>query len=178
LFPFSTMPSSTSLSSSSPTSIISPDQLEDVAYSPVLLPNHGAGTGRGARLELLHASESPASAPVDCNVDRCMPHAVGTRPEDSSSASPGPVGLSPAWSADHGASSPSASPVRSPPLASPARSSPPTSPERSPPPRRPRCPHMDRLCLGRSLALLRHRLPRRYQGARPCTITCLSRRGT
>jgi hypothetical protein len=45
------MPSSTSLSSSSPTSIISPDQLEDVAYSPVLLPNHGAGTGRGARLE-------------------------------------------------------------------------------------------------------------------------------
>jgi histone deacetylase 1/2 len=27
-------------------------QFEDVAYSPVLLPNHGAGVGRGARLEL------------------------------------------------------------------------------------------------------------------------------
>ena len=30
-----------------------PGQFEDVAYSPVLLPNHGAGTGCGACLELL-----------------------------------------------------------------------------------------------------------------------------
>jgi hypothetical protein len=59
LFPFSALPSSTSpsLSSSLPTSL---DQFEDIAHAPVLLPNHGAGIGRGARLEVL--SESPSSS--------------------------------------------------------------------------------------------------------------------
>jgi hypothetical protein len=36
-----------------PTSI---DQFEDVAHAPLLLPNHGAGIGRGAHLELLEDS--------------------------------------------------------------------------------------------------------------------------
>jgi hypothetical protein len=37
------------------------DQFVDAAYTPILLPNHGAGTGRGARLELLdEPSEQPA----------------------------------------------------------------------------------------------------------------------
>jgi hypothetical protein len=60
LFPFSNMP----LSSSAPptnSTPVSPGQFDDAAYSPVLLPNHGAGTGRGARLELLDA---PSAAPA------------------------------------------------------------------------------------------------------------------
>jgi hypothetical protein len=54
LFPFSNMP----LSSSAPptnSTPVSPGKFDDAAYSFVLLPNHGAGTGHGARLELLDA---------------------------------------------------------------------------------------------------------------------------
>jgi hypothetical protein len=46
-------------SSSDPThtyhasSRVSIDWFADIAHSPALLPNHGVGTGRGARLELL-----------------------------------------------------------------------------------------------------------------------------
>jgi histone deacetylase 1/2 len=47
---------------SSPTSI---DQFADIAHAPVLLSNHGAGTGRGARLELLEEPSSPAADHVD-----------------------------------------------------------------------------------------------------------------
>ncbi|KAK1569374.1 hypothetical protein QYE76_008341, partial [Lolium multiflorum] len=123
-------------------------------------------TGRGARLELLHAPVPPASAPADRDdVDRCMPHAAGTRPEGSSSASPGPVGSSPAWPTDPGPSSPSASPERLSPPASPARHSPLASPERSTPSASPRS-SPGSASPGWSLALLRHRLPRRNQGAR------------
>ena len=102
LFPFSNMPSSPTLSSPTNISCISPDQLEDVAYSPVLLPNHGAGTGRGARLELLAEQESPGPASDDCDVDRCMGHAAGARTETASSAPPGPAATSPTWLAGSG----------------------------------------------------------------------------
>jgi histone deacetylase 1/2 len=51
VFPFSAL-----LSSSTPpshhSSSFMPDQFEDVEHSPLLLPNHGAGIGRGARLHL------------------------------------------------------------------------------------------------------------------------------
>jgi hypothetical protein len=49
VFPFSNLSSADSPSSSSvlPVSL---DQFEDYAHAPSLLPNHGAGTGRGARL--------------------------------------------------------------------------------------------------------------------------------
>jgi hypothetical protein len=60
MFPFLNMP----LSPSAPPTNSTPDspgQFDDAAYSPVLLPNHGAGTGRGARLELLDA---PSAAPA------------------------------------------------------------------------------------------------------------------
>src|SRR4051812_17753899 len=60
-----------------------PSQFEDVAYSPVLLPNHGAGTGCGACLELL-----PDAAPEE-HVDRQAPvHAPA--PDSASRADPTP----------------------------------------------------------------------------------------
>jgi hypothetical protein len=62
VFPFSNLPSVESPSSSSilPVSL---DQFEDYTHAPSLLPNHGAGTGRGARLQLLE-EDSPGSTPV------------------------------------------------------------------------------------------------------------------
>jgi hypothetical protein len=59
-------------------SSILPSQFEDVTYAPVLLPNHGAGIGRGARLELL-----PDSAPtLASHVDPTMHvHAPGSVPD-------------------------------------------------------------------------------------------------
>jgi hypothetical protein len=38
------------------TTPLRPDQFDDAAYTPLLLANHGAGNGRGARLELLDDS--------------------------------------------------------------------------------------------------------------------------
>jgi hypothetical protein len=52
IFPFSNLPSSESPSTNSSVPV-SLDQFKDYAYAPLLLTNHGAGTGRGARLELL-----------------------------------------------------------------------------------------------------------------------------
>jgi hypothetical protein len=58
---------------SSPTSI---DQFADIAHAHVLLSNHGAGTGRGARLELLEEPSSLAADHVDqAGRLRCMGHA-------------------------------------------------------------------------------------------------------
>ena len=45
VFPFSVMPQSSTTTPSMHSSPLMPGQFEDVAYSPVLLPNHGAGTG-------------------------------------------------------------------------------------------------------------------------------------
>jgi hypothetical protein len=54
-------------------SSIASDQFDDVAYSPVLLPNHGAGTGRGARLEILEATEPPLDTPLPpTSIGPCM----------------------------------------------------------------------------------------------------------
>jgi hypothetical protein len=61
VFSFSQLPVSNTESPHMHSSSIAADQSEDVAYSPVLLPNHGAGIGRGARLELLDAA--PPSSP-------------------------------------------------------------------------------------------------------------------
>src|SRR5207244_1693163 len=58
MFPFaeSSLSASPSLS---PTSSPLADQFNDYAHAPLLLPNHGAGTGRGARLELLSDAAGP-----------------------------------------------------------------------------------------------------------------------
>jgi histone deacetylase 1/2 len=52
VFPFSSS-ASTPVDAPSASSPVSIDQFVDAAYSPLLLPNHGAGIGRGARLEHL-----------------------------------------------------------------------------------------------------------------------------
>lgn len=95
VFPFSTLTPPTDTTTTSLHSFpVLPDQFVDAAYSPLLLPNHGAGTGRGARLELLDdavVSAAPAAAatPDAPDVDRtCMPHAHGS----DESASPSPTG--------------------------------------------------------------------------------------
>jgi histone deacetylase 1/2 len=72
LFPFSNMPLSPFVPPTNYTPV-SPGQFDDDAYSPILLHNHGVGTSRGARLEVLDAS-------VDVHVDRCMAHAPAPRP--------------------------------------------------------------------------------------------------
>jgi histone deacetylase 1/2 len=51
VFPFLALPSSSTPPSHHSSPVMS-DQFEDVAHSPLLLPNHGAGIGRGARLHL------------------------------------------------------------------------------------------------------------------------------
>jgi histone deacetylase 1/2 len=55
VFPFSQLPSD-STPPKSLTTPLRPDQFDDAAYTPLLLANHGAGNGRGARLELLDDS--------------------------------------------------------------------------------------------------------------------------
>jgi hypothetical protein len=51
VFPFSALPSSSTPSSHHSLPVM-PSQFEDVAHSSLLLRNHGAGIGRGARLHL------------------------------------------------------------------------------------------------------------------------------
>jgi histone deacetylase 1/2 len=123
LFPFSNMP----LSSSAPptnSTPVSPGQFDDAAYSPVLLPNHGAGTGRGARLELLDA---PSAAPATPHIDPCMGHATAPRSEapPSPPASP-PRSPSPARLPSPGPPLPTPSPACSPPAGPPSPTSGPT----------------------------------------------------
>jgi hypothetical protein len=52
VFPFANLPTSNTLPVME-SSLLSADQFMDTTYAPSLLANHGAGVGRGARLELL-----------------------------------------------------------------------------------------------------------------------------
>jgi histone deacetylase 1/2 len=109
VFPFSNMPlhSTQSTLSSSP---LRSDQFDDSAHPPSLLANHGAGSGRGVRLELLE--DSPSSHTIDPssgdgNIDRCTGVDVDPVQQHGESdhaawASPAPV-----------------TPIRASPLASP-----------------------------------------------------------
>jgi hypothetical protein len=79
-------------SSSIPTKTTSPlpsDQFVDSAHAPLLLANHGAGTGRGARLELLN--EEPVDQPdvdqADVDQDDVDLHGSHASPADSAAAS-------------------------------------------------------------------------------------------
>jgi hypothetical protein len=68
VFPFSSLPSTKSASSSSDLLLL-PDQFEDYAYAPSLLPNYGACTGPGVNLELLEYQPSTPSASSSIHVD-------------------------------------------------------------------------------------------------------------
>jgi hypothetical protein len=59
VFPFANLPTSNTLPVME-SSLLSADQFMDTAYAPSLLANHGAGVGRGARLELL-TPEAPTA---------------------------------------------------------------------------------------------------------------------
>jgi hypothetical protein len=94
VFPFSNLPSSAS--PPSPVDLpVSLDQFEDYTYAPSLLPNHGAGIERGARLELLENSPPVQPLPVDHReLDRSLVapmqvHGQGAPPVLSTT--PGPV---------------------------------------------------------------------------------------
>jgi hypothetical protein len=101
VFPFAHLPQNSTIPSIV-TTPPTPDQFVDAAYTPSLLPNHGAGVGRGARLELLD-DEDPVNIVRD-HVDHV--HGAGHAPE----AGPPPPG----------------SPLAGPPFAGPF------TPERSP----------------------------------------------
>jgi hypothetical protein len=94
VFPFSNLPSSESPSTNSSVPV-SLDQFEDYAYAPLLLPNHGAGIGRGARLELLDepAPLSPQTPTVAARSQNSM-QLHGTSPPPGVSVSPGSTGSS------------------------------------------------------------------------------------
>jgi histone deacetylase 1/2 len=108
VFLFSALPSS-STSPSQHSSPVMPGQFEDAAYSPLLLPNHGAGISRGARLQLMDISNvtlpSPVATEPECGVpslsstypsvqvSRPLPPAVAV---SAPASSPGQV--SPLWS--------------------------------------------------------------------------------
>jgi histone deacetylase 1/2 len=63
IFPFSALPSSSTPPSHHSSPVMS-DQFEDVAHSPLLLPNHGVGIGRGARLHLQDITDASSDAPL------------------------------------------------------------------------------------------------------------------
>jgi hypothetical protein len=85
VFPFSQLPVSNTGSPHMHSSSIAADQFEDVAYSPVLLPKHGAGIGCGARLEPLDTA--PPSSPPFEHVDHGAPlHDLGLHADHATSA--------------------------------------------------------------------------------------------
>jgi hypothetical protein len=147
MFPFSHTPSvpNTTPVASSPVSI---DQFVDVGHAPSLLPNHGAGTGCRACLELLEDAAPAAEHAVsgDDHVDHpamhgllhgsasaLVPPVVPMPPMATASRSAtGPAGPSSttAWASPPGSPPPSASP---PPTTSPPPSASP-SPSASPQP--------------------------------------------
>lgn len=79
VFPFSQI-SSVSTPPSFSTSRLNSDQFDDVAYPPLLLTNHGAGLGPGARLELLDDEPGTPTANDSGQVDREDLH--GLDPDD------------------------------------------------------------------------------------------------
>jgi hypothetical protein len=70
VFPFANLPGSHHPPVTE-SSLLTADQFMDTAYAPSLLSNHGAGTGRGARLELL--TPEVEHTPEAVHVDRPVP---------------------------------------------------------------------------------------------------------
>ena len=66
VFPFSALPvTSTTPTTPKNSTLPLPVQFVDAAYTPWLLPNHDAGTGRGARLERLDDSPPVVARELD-----------------------------------------------------------------------------------------------------------------
>jgi hypothetical protein len=107
VFPFVHLPQNSTIPYTV-TTPLTPDQFVDAAYTPSLLPNHGAGVGRGACLELLDDDD-----PVDVAHDH-VDH--GDRVDHMHGASHAPEVDPP--------------PPRSPPAGTPSAG--PSMPERSP----------------------------------------------
>jgi hypothetical protein len=84
VFSFLALPTPSTPPSHHPSPVM-PNQFEDVAHSPLLSPNHGAGIGRGARLHLEDMTDASLDAPytVDGPSSSVMPSMA------SSSALPG-----------------------------------------------------------------------------------------
>lgn len=117
VFPFSHAPSPDSPPSSSHSSP-SADQFADYAHTPALLPNHGAGTGRGARLELLTddagvPSPSHVREPMHGRVPVIDVECMSSSPVPHSAGSSEPASDQPT-AADEPAGDGSAPPSRSP----------------------------------------------------------------
>jgi hypothetical protein len=107
VFPFAHLPQNSTIPSTVTTPLI-PDQFVNAAYTPSLLPNHGAGVGRGGRLELLD-DEDPVDVARDhvdhgdhvdhmhgaVHAPEAGPPPPGSPPAGPPSASPSPPGLPP-----------------------------------------------------------------------------------
>jgi hypothetical protein len=89
VFPFAHLPQNSTIPSTV-TTPPTPDQFVDATYTPSLLPNHGVGVGRGARLKLLDDEDPVDVARDHVNHDDHVDHMHGTghAPE----AGPPPLG--------------------------------------------------------------------------------------
>jgi histone deacetylase 1/2 len=129
VFPFSHISQNSTILSVS-TTPPTLDQFVDVAYTPSLLPNHGAGVGRGARLEILDA-EDPVNVARD-HVDRMHDTDDGHAHEAGpSSPDPPPAELSSDGPSTPGTATSSTSPG-SPSAVTPPTVTPPPLPIRPP----------------------------------------------
>jgi hypothetical protein len=108
IFSFANLPTSNTLPVTE-SSLLSADQFMDTTYAPSLLANHGAGVGRGARLELL-TPEAPSAPSV--HVDHV--HGVAS----------GPVLMHGSATSEPRTSPPSVAPHAPPPGVAPCASSP------------------------------------------------------
>jgi histone deacetylase 1/2 len=165
VFPFLALPSSYTPPShhSSP---VMPDHFEDVAHSPLLLPNHGAGLGQGAHHHLQDITDASSDVPITAGPSSSAPVAASSvlpgaatpslPPHAAHSMPPGaallpPLGAGPMLSslvampvfslprATSPPPSPPVAPTPMPPGSSPSMASPtPLSPRASPPPLSPR----------------------------------------
>ena len=102
VFSFLNIPNSHTLPPVTESSLLSDDQFMDVAHSLPLLADHGAGTGRGTRLEVLIPTPAPAyvdhqpqvvhfsvpgSVPVQGSSSGCVPYAPAPHAPASAPAS-------------------------------------------------------------------------------------------
>jgi hypothetical protein len=111
VFPFAHtgVPSTTPSSHDTP---LRSDQFVDAAYTPLLLANHGAGSGHGARLELLDEEPTTPRADRDASLHVDLhAHAESDRTGAASShglaspPAPGSVGRSPEAASSPGSAS-------------------------------------------------------------------------